>query len=104
MKEFCIYCGAELREGARFCAKCGKPVAQPAAAQTQQPVAPPVQQPTASQAQRPAAVREKGATLEKMRSVTERFIIRGITLLTCLIVFICGFFIFFYIAITSGYV
>ena len=93
MKEFCIYCGAELREGARFCAKCGKPVAQPAAAQTQQPVAPPVQQPTASQAQRPAAVREKGATLEKMRSVTERFIIRGITLLTCLIVFICGFFI-----------
>ena len=93
MKEFCIYCGAELREGARFCAKCGKPVAQPAAAQTQQPVAPPVQQPTAPQAQRPAAVREKGATLEKMRSVTERFIIRGITLLTCLIVFICGFFI-----------
>ena len=101
MKEFCIYCGAELREGARFCAKCGKPVAQPAAAQTQQPMTPPVQQPmtppvqqpTAPQAQRPAAVREKGATLEKMRSVTERFIIRGITLLTCLIVFICGFFI-----------
>ena len=93
MKEFCIYCGAELREGARFCAKCGKPVAQPAAAQTQQPMTPPVQQPTAPQAQRPAAVREKGVTLEKMRSITERFIIRGITLLTCLIVFICGFFI-----------
>ena len=39
MKEFCIYCGAELREDAQFCTKCGKPVQKFA----EQPQAAPVQ-------------------------------------------------------------
>ena len=29
MKSFCIYCGSELTEGAKFCKKCGKPVNEP---------------------------------------------------------------------------
>lgn len=96
MREFCIYCGAELRENARFCAKCGKPVqraaAQPQAAQTNAPEQAPPAMPAPVQ-YAPKKVREKGAALEKMRFITERYILRGITLLACLIVFISGFFI-----------
>ena len=41
----CRQCGAELREGARFCSVCGAPVAQQAAAaETSKPAVEPVQQ------------------------------------------------------------
>ena len=96
MKSFCSFCGAELHEEARFCSKCGKPVVrnaeQPQPVQQEVPVAP---QPRADvrQTAANAPARKNSTVLETMRSLTERYILRGITLLACLIVFISGFFI-----------
>lgn len=84
MKEYCVFCGSELREGAVFCTKCGKPLH--AAAAQAQPARP--GSPSA-----PKRADGKGARLERARAFTERFVLRGIALLACFVVFISGFFI-----------
>lgn len=106
MKEFCIHCGAELREDAQFCTKCGKPVqkfaeqpqaapAQPAAAEIESPGAAPAAKPFRGKprADVPARKGKKGAVLEKLRAFTEQYVLGGIAMLACLVVFISGFFI-----------
>ena len=66
--KFCRFCGAELREGMRFCTKCGAAVqpAAPAPARVEEPIAaiptPPPAQPAAPvqpQPQAPAAAAAK---------------------------------------------
>ena len=59
--KFCRFCGAELREGMRFCTKCGAAVqpAAPAPARVEEPIAaiptpPPVQPAAPTQPQPPA--------------------------------------------------
>lgn len=40
---FCPKCGTELKEGAKFCAKCGSQIGRPSASPAAQPVPPPKQ-------------------------------------------------------------
>ena len=83
MREFCTHCGAELREQAGYCPKCGKPVLRISDG-APQAVAEPLQ------AQR---VQDNGNRIAKLRFLMERYILLSIALLACLVVFISGFFI-----------
>lgn len=83
MREFCMHCGAELREQAGYCPKCGKPVLRISDG-APQAVAEPLQ------AQR---VQDNGNRIAKLRFLMERYILLSIALLACLVVFISGFFI-----------
>ena len=100
MKEVCIYCGAELLEGKDFCAKCGKSLRENERQQVeaQRMVAAEDQLTSSSSGapQKTVALQssgEKGFLLEKVRSVTERYILRIISMIACVIVFLSGFFI-----------
>lgn len=64
MGNFCIYCGAELKPGAKFCIRCGKavyqeaeetPAAQPVQATVEQPVQETVEQAVQEPVQEPVA-------------------------------------------------
>lgn len=109
MKEYCVHCGAELREGAMFCVKCGLPVAnnEPPAAQPAEETVPlkavHEEQDSAPLTEDVKAGKKKNTSsckkcscagfVQKMRNFTERYLLPGFAFLACLVVFIGGFFI-----------